>query len=171
MLIISLIIHCVRINVFVQLMWNTWTFWWQLYCVYVFLCSIYVMFASCIVVAKRCYMLTLPIKIDWLIDWIWTKFNNAYTNVHLFHFLKPVKQISAYTDGVRTAWQIRVLWKWKQPKHHFFFKIPNVSGLNWNSVWRLLFMQRNNSKFLKPWLHHLERRSLKIKNVKELAKK
>ena len=31
------------------------------------------------------------------------KIYNEHQNVHLFHFLKPIKQISAYTDDVRTA--------------------------------------------------------------------
>ena len=39
--------------------------------------------------------------------------HDAHMNVHLFHFLNPENQITAYIDDVRTAWQIRVLWKWK----------------------------------------------------------
>ena len=44
---------------------------------------------------------------------IWTRLYNARKNVHLFHFLNPENQIIASIDDVRTAWQIRVLWKWK----------------------------------------------------------
>ena len=37
-------------------------------------------------------------------------YSHKNIHLHVFHLQKPAKQISAYTDDLRTAWQIRVLW-------------------------------------------------------------
>ena len=75
---------------------------------------------------------------------IWTKLYNAYKNVHLFHFLKPVKRSMMSEQPQKYAYCDN------ENNPNVSFYQSSESGLNSNSVWKLTFhAKKHNGKFFK----------------------